>query len=55
MNKENKTKSICTFDFSTLYTKLPHVNFLNVFHKLIDFTFNGREWRFITISIFGKG
>ena len=41
LNRYNKAKSISTFDFSTLYTKLPHDNLIEVLHLLIDFVFNG--------------
>ena len=47
LNKRNKAKSISTFDFSTLYTKLPHNKLLMVLHHLIDFCFDGGENKFI--------
>ena len=53
LNARNKAKSISTFDFSTLYTKLPHDKLLDVLNKLIDFCFNGGEHKFIVISKFG--
>lgn len=53
LNKRNKAKSISTFDFSTLYTKLPHNKLLDVLHKLIDFCFTGGDHKYITISKFG--
>ena len=30
-----------TFDFSTLYTKLPHTDLIRVLNELLDFVFNG--------------
>ena len=53
LNTRNKAKSISTFDFATLYTKLPHDKLSDVLHKLIDFCFNGGEHKFIVISRFG--
>ena len=41
LNKKKRAKSISTFDFSTLYTKLPHDDLVKVLHSLIDFVFNG--------------
>ncbi|MEM7238314.1 MAG: hypothetical protein AAF501_10900, partial [Pseudomonadota bacterium] len=41
INKYNKAKFISTFDFSTLYTKLPHDDLIEVLNVLIDFVFNG--------------
>ena len=53
LNKRNKAKSITTFDFSMLYTKLPHNKLLKVLHKLIDFCFDGGTKNFILINKFG--
>ena len=53
LNKRNKAKSITTFDFSTLYTKLPHNKLLKVLHSLIDFCFDGGIKKFILINKFG--
>ena len=41
LNKNKRAKSIATFDFSTLYTKLPHEDLVRALHSLIDFVFNG--------------
>ena len=41
LNKKQRVKSISTFDFSTLYTKLPHKNLVEVLNSLIEFVFNG--------------
>ena len=53
LNKRNKANSISTFNFSTLYTKLPHNKLLMVLHHLIDFCFDGGENKFIQINKFG--
>ena len=42
-----------TFDFSTLYTKLPHNKLLMVLNSLIDFCFDGRESKYITVNNYG--
>ena len=41
LNKRDKAKTISTFDFSTLYTKLPHADLIRVLNELIDMVFNG--------------
>ena len=41
LNKKKRAKSISTFDFSTLYTKLPHKDLVKVLQSLVDFVFNG--------------
>ena len=41
LNKEKRAKEISTYDFSTLYTKLPHIDLVTVLYKLIEFVFNG--------------
>ena len=53
LNARNKAKSISTFDFSTLYTKLPHNKLLHVLNKLIDFCYNGGPHKFVTITKYG--
>ena len=37
----NKAKSIATYDFSTLYTKIPHAKLISVLEEITDFCFNG--------------
>ena len=41
LNTKKRAKSISTFDFSTLYTKLPHKNLVEVLNSLVEFVFNG--------------
>ena len=43
LNSKNVVKSINSFDSSTLCTKLSLEKLLTVFHKLIDFCFDGGE------------
>ena len=40
LNKRNKANSITCFDFSTLYTNIPHNKLIKVLNELIDFCFN---------------
>ena len=54
INKKNNAKSISTFDFSTLYTKLPHDKLIDVLFQLIDFVFKGGNKSFIKVSRNGK-
>ena len=52
-NKRRKATSVPTFDFSTLYTKLPHNKLLVVLNTLIDFCFDGGESKYITVNYYG--
>ena len=54
INRRKGAKSISTYDFSTLYTKLPHDKLINELHRLIDFVFEGGDRNYIKISNWGK-
>ena len=54
INTRKKAKEISTFDFSTLYTKLPHDKLIKELHKLIDFVFEGGERKYVKINKRGK-
>ena len=54
INKRKNAKSITTYDFSTLYTKLPHDKLIEKLLLLIDFVFEGGNKTFIKISKNGK-
>ena len=41
LNSRNAAKTMSTFDFSTLYTKIPHLELFNVLNELVDFCFQG--------------
>ena len=41
INKKKNAKQIRTFDFSTLYTKIPHDKLLDILYKVVDFVFKG--------------
>ena len=53
INKHQRAHSVTTFDFSTLYTKIPHDKLLYVLNNLIDFCFDGGSSDFIAITRFG--
>ena len=53
LNKWRKATFVSTFDFSTLYTKLPHNKLLMVLNSLIDFCFDGEECKYITVNNYG--
>ena len=50
INRKKGAKSISTYDFTTLYTNLPHDKLIKALHKLIDFTFNGGNSSYIRIN-----
>ena len=50
LNKRSAARSMCTFDFSTLYTKIPHTKLLFVLDKIIDFAFKGGTRDTITVN-----
>ena len=50
LDKRSKTTSVSTFDFSTLYTKLPQNKLLMVLNSLTDFCFDGGESKYITVN-----
>ena len=54
INKKKNAKSISTFDFSTLYTKLPHDKLIKELSDVIDFVFDAGTNKHIAISKYGK-
>ena len=50
INKRKNAKQISTFDFSTLYTKIPHDKLLDILHKVVDFVFKGGTRDYIIIN-----
>ena len=54
INKKHNAKSISTFDFSTLYTKLPHDKLIKELCEVIDFVFDAGNNQHIAISKHGK-
>lgn len=41
MNRKANAKAILTFQFSTLYTKLPYFDLINVVNDITEFRFKG--------------
>ena len=54
INKKRNAKSMSTFDFSTLYTKIPHNLLIKELSDIIDFFFEGGGSKFISISKYNK-
>ena len=50
INKRKNAKQISTFDFSTLYTKIPHDKLLDILNKVVDFVFKGGTRDYIIIN-----
>ncbi len=50
INKRKNAKSISTFDFSTLYTKIPHDKLIKELTEVIDFVFDAGNCKYIAIS-----
>ena len=46
-------KCVSSFDFSTLYTNIPHDKLLEVLEKIIDFVFKGGTRKKIAVNRFG--
>ena len=53
LNKRGKAKSISTFDFSTLYTKIPHNKLITVLEDIVDFCFRGYASKILSVSKYG--
>ena len=50
INAKRKAKSISTFDFSTLYTKIPHNKLIKVMNEMVDFSFQGDSHKVLAVS-----
>ena len=50
LNKRGKASCISTFDFSTLYTKIPHDKLLEVLDGLTDVCFNGGSRDYLSVT-----
>ena len=50
-NQQKKNaKQISTFDFSTLYTKIPHNKLLDILYEVVDFVFKGGTRDYIIVN-----
>ena len=50
INKKGKANCISTFDFSTLYTKIPHKKLIEVLNEITDVCFNGGNCDFLSVT-----
>ena len=50
INRRKNAKSISTFDFTTLYTKIPHNQLIEALCEAIDFAFNGGDKKYLAFS-----
>ena len=50
-NRKGKALSVSSFDFSTLYTKIPHDKLIDVLGKLVDSTFNDTTRQFMSVGL----
>ena len=49
-NRKGKAKSISTYDFSSLYTHIPHDQLITVLSELVDFVFQGGTRTYISVT-----
>ena len=54
LGKKKRAKEVSTFDFSTLYTKIPHKKLLQVLTEIVEFCFKGRTKDPIKIDCYGN-
>ena len=53
LSKKGKARSIETYDFSTLYTKIPHNKLIECLHFFIDKVFNKKDRRYLSVTSSG--
>ena len=53
LNERRKATSNSIFDYSRLYTKLPHNKLLMILNSLVDFCFDGGKSKYITVNKYG--
>ena len=53
INNRKKAKSIMTFDFATLYTKIPHELLIEALNDIVDFAFEGGVAHAVYINKYG--
>jgi len=49
-NQRGKAKTIATYDFSSLYTNIPHEKLLSVLEDIVDFGFKGGSNKYISVT-----
>ena len=50
VNSRGQANTVSTFDFSTLYTKLPHGDLVHKLSEIVDLVFEGGKHKYIRIS-----
>ena len=50
INRRKNAKCISTFDFATLYTKIPHDQLIEALYEAIDFAFKGGKKKYLAFS-----
>ena len=50
INSRNKAKSITTYDFSTLYTNIPHNDLIDKLEEVINIAFGGGKSKYIRVN-----
>ena len=50
MSRKGNAKTVATFDFSTLYTKIPHDKLIEVLNTIIDSTFNKTNRKYLSVT-----
>ena len=53
LSRSRKTQSLETFDFSTLYTKIPHNKLTTVLCELVDFCFKSGVYQYLSVNKWG--
>ena len=54
LTKRNAARSVNTYDFSTLYTNIPHDKLIETLNHVIDFSFKGRTQSKISINDYNE-
>ena len=49
-NQRGKAKTIATYDFSSLYTNIPHDKLLSILEDIVDFGFKGGSSKYISVT-----
>ena len=50
ISKKSNAKCVSTYDFSTLYTMIPHDKLIEVLYSIVDFVFNDGDRSFISVT-----
>ena len=53
ISAKHRARCISTFDFSTLYTKIPHDKLIDCLHFFIDLVFNSKDRKYLSVTSSG--